>query len=187
MNTVAAHILARVIIYFSCGTRPGCADIIWSTPMVSTGFEMSLPRREITFPSLVFLKRHNFLWSCPNKHKTHGGALFVSFRNLVGRNTIYTSQNITVNGKCQDCSWRANNSYCKGERLTGLVSLSKSFSERLEAASVFSGIVVGIHPISGSSGARKDYFVASINSSLLVRTQNFNTALSSKKISWTFT
>ena len=71
--------------------------------------------------------------------------------------------------------------------MTGLVSLSKSSSERLEAASVFSGIIVGIHPISVSSGARKDYFVASINSSILVRTRNLKTASSSKKISSTFT
>ena len=176
MNTVATHILARVIMHFSCGTRLGCADISCSTPMVSPGFEMSLPRKELTFPSLVFLKCHGFLWAWPNKHKTHGGDLFLSFRNLVGRNPIFTSRNITVNGKCKNRSQRSKNYSCKGERVTGLVSLYKSSSERLESAPVFSGIIVGIHPISGSSGARKDSVVASINYSLLVRTRIWKTA-----------
>ena len=71
--------------------------------------------------------------------------------------------------------------------MTGLVISFKSSYERLETASVLSGIVVGIHTISGSSGARKYSFVASNISSLLVRTRNRNTASLSKKIYSTFT
>ena len=47
----------------------------------------------------------------------------------------------------------------------------------------FSGNVVGIHPISGSSGDRKNSFVVSITSSFLVLTRNCRTAFSLRLIS----
>ena len=159
---MAAHILARVRIPFSWGTNTGWAKISWSTPTVSPGPEISSPQRVDVCPYFVFLKRHGFLLAVPNRQETHGGALLLSFWNFFGKKPSFTKRNITVNGRCQRHSWRDKNSSWNGERETGLVISPIYFSVRLYAAFVFSGNIVGIHPISGSSGDRKDSSVVSI-------------------------
>ena len=169
---VAAHIIARVRMPFSWGTNPGWSEISWSTPTLLPGTEISSPQRVVVCPYFFFLKRHGFLWAVPNRQETHGGALLLSFWNFFGKKPILTKRNITVNRRCQRRSWKNTNSSCNGERETGLVISSISFSVRLDAASFFSVKVVGIHLISGSSGDCKYSFVVSITSSFGVLTRN---------------
>ena len=168
---------------FSWGTNPGWDEKSWSTQTVSPGPEISSLRRVDVCPYFFSLKRHGFLWAVPNRQETHGGAFLLRFWNFLGKKPSLNKQNITVNGRCQRRSWRDTNYYCNGERETGLVISSISFLVRLDAASCFSGNIVGIHPISGSSGNRKDSFVVSITSSFGVLTQNCRTAFSSSLIS----
>ena len=75
---------------------------------------------------------------------------------------------------CQKRSCRDTTSSCNGERETGLVISSIFFLVRLYAAYFFSGNVIGIHPISVSTGDHKYSFVVSFTSSFVVLTQHFS-------------
>ena len=128
---------------------------------------MSSPFNEDVPPCLVFLCRHGLRWACPMRQDTQGGALFLSLRNLAGRKPNLISRNTVEKGRCHSLSCRAKNSSCRGERVTGSLMLLISSLVREEAAADFSGMEVGIQPMSGESGAQRNSRVVMIGSSLL--------------------
>ena len=152
MNTVQAHILARVKLPFSFGVNPGCSDIIWSTPTHFPGFVKS---PFLSFHFLPFFDDfvHQFLRCCdPNKQDTHGGGRSLRRRTHVRKSPAFDSQKIIEYGRWKS-RWLVSINYCfAGFDDLGLRMDTTSWSLSCIDGSWTSGRVVGSDSTSGFSG-----------------------------------
>lgn len=146
MKTVAVQTHAQVRHPFSCGTKPGFAEVSWSAPTVIVwpAFDNAGPRNLETFPSLEDFNCHGFLCACPKRQEMQGGWLFCNLINFFGRNAALQRQNMTAKGKCQRRSLSDDHSSSRGNNLTGFLTDCNSSSDRWLAATLISRTVIWV-------------------------------------------
>ncbi len=78
-----------------CGTKPGCADTIWSVDMQSPGWSCSLEWIGLHLLPEIF---HGHLCAWPNLQETQMGMLSCSFINRWGKTLRFANLIIWWNG-----------------------------------------------------------------------------------------
>ena len=109
------------------GTRPGCADTIWSNNTPSPGFICSgVGIEPLFFP--VTCKGQRWAWQ--NLHATKSGGLFRPSSSPLGRKPMLAKRNMLRYGRWYNRWCQLINSCCRGDMVMGVAKVCTYSSKR---------------------------------------------------------